>query len=524
MKALVFLFIFFGLFNHPVYCQNQCDVCEKLKNNVVKITATFDDGKEENGFGTVIAERDNKLYIVTAKHVIYNLDERGLVSNDNKTKSAVIKFSSDLGKDYSATLLNLPASVLDISLLEVEKPKNYTWTKEFYSNTIETGTKVWFIGRSGKWYVPTGSFVGSVNNISADDEIIIDINSVQPGTSGAPLISSDGIVGLIFEDAADGAKAYPIAKIIKLITKTWNYPWEMNLSPTDNQSDNIKTIADDSVQNTGLDTAFESPPAYIVKGMLIENNPELSIASIKIRNRIEWSETVFTKEEKNKIIRMLTQNNRTEEDYISYKIYDAQYLKHCDQIFELGRYKEYIDPCFDITLLNKGQAPQILSRIGIEIEEAYFTVMSLGDIESKKVKVRGRYEVEFPSPEKIDIYGDIIDLKKNNLKIANYEGFMRLSGRDIDDTRPIKTITGKLIDAETFLDSYYQTTNFSYADLPKTVMIDLNDPIQIDQNQAFRFLLRITNSQYIPTHTTIKFVLKTDKGIKLSKPIYLLKP
>lgn len=83
-KAIIFLFV---LFSHPVYCQSLCDICDKLQNNVVQITATFNDGREENGFGSVVAEKNNKLYIVTAKHVIYSLDDRGLVSSDNKTKS-----------------------------------------------------------------------------------------------------------------------------------------------------------------------------------------------------------------------------------------------------------------------------------------------------------------------------------------------------------------------------------------------------------------------------------------------------
>ena len=210
--------------------QNLCSICDKFKNNVVQITTTFDDGREENGFGTVIAEKDNKLYIVTAKHVVYDLDEKGFISIDNKTKSATVKFFSDQGKDYAATLLKLPNTSLDISLLEIEKPKNYEWSKDFYSKAIQKGTKVWFIGRSGKWYIPTGSFVGSINDVSSDDEILIDISSIQPGTSGAPLMSADGMVGLIFEDAAGGSKAYPVDKIIKLITKTWNYEWQMNLN------------------------------------------------------------------------------------------------------------------------------------------------------------------------------------------------------------------------------------------------------------------------------------------------------
>lgn len=226
----MYLFILFSFVYQSVYSQDLCNMCDKLKNNVVQITATFEDGKEENGFGTVIAERDNQLYIVTAKHVIYNLEESGLVSTENRTQSVTVKFFYDQGKDYAATLLKLPNSTLDISLLEVEKPNNYSWTKDFYSKAIPAGTKVWFIGRSGKWYIPTGSFVGSINDVSAEDEILIDINSIQPGTSGAPLISPDGMVGILFEDASGGAKAYTIEKVMNLITRTWNYPWQMNLN------------------------------------------------------------------------------------------------------------------------------------------------------------------------------------------------------------------------------------------------------------------------------------------------------
>ena len=274
-----------------------------------------------------------------------------------------------------------------------------------------------------------------------------------------------------------------------------------------------------TIEKVGLDKDFESPPAHLIKEKQSENNPELGIASIKIRDSIAWSETVFAKEEKNKIIRILSQKGYSDEA-MQYRIYDRQYLKESDQIFELGRYKEYIDPCFDITLLNNGQSAQILSRIGIEIREAYFTVISLGDIGSEKINVTGRYKIEFPPPEKVSYYGDIINLKKNNLELSSYGNHISIRRRNSGDTTPVKTIKGKLIEAN-FL---FQMLEFSYADLPKTIMIDLHDPIYIEQNKAFRFLLQITNSQYIPTETLMKFVFETNKGIKLSKPIYLLKP
>lgn len=97
MKILYSVFIFF-VATANIHAQNNCSICDKFRNNVIQLTANFDDGREENGFGTVIAEKDNELYIVTAKHVIYNLDGKGFVSIDTKTKSVTVKFFSDQGK------------------------------------------------------------------------------------------------------------------------------------------------------------------------------------------------------------------------------------------------------------------------------------------------------------------------------------------------------------------------------------------------------------------------------------------
>src|SRR5688572_28866307 len=221
--SIFYIFVLTFLNTRSIYAQNTCTICEKLKNNVVNINTVFDDGSDENGFGFVIAERNNKLYIVTAKHVIHDLDGNG-------TKSVSVKFFSDLGRDYPATLLNLPNTTLDITLLEINKPENYSWQKNFYSTTIPRETAVWFIGRNREWYIPTTSSIGSVNRISPDDEILIDINSILPGTSGSPLISQSGIVGLIFQDDAGGARAYSIKKVKATITDLWNYPWQMNLN------------------------------------------------------------------------------------------------------------------------------------------------------------------------------------------------------------------------------------------------------------------------------------------------------
>lgn len=239
IQKLISLVVLILLYPQRGYPQNPCSICQELKNNVVKIRSIFDDGSNENGFGFVIAEQNNRLYIVTARHVVHQLDDDGL---EKKKGPISITFYSELGKEYQGILLGVPNTSLDVALLEVEKPTYYSWKKDFYATDLPIGTEVWFIGRGGDWYIPTGSLVGSVNDISADDEILIDITSIEPGTSGAPLLSQNGIVGLIFEDASVGAKAYPIERVRRLVTKTWNYPWHMNLQT--NKMPDVQTDED----------------------------------------------------------------------------------------------------------------------------------------------------------------------------------------------------------------------------------------------------------------------------------------
>lgn len=196
-------------------------VAVRFRNNVVKINAVFANGRDENGFGTVIAERNNKLYIVTAKHVVYDMDYR------SRTNAVKITFFTEQAKSYPAVLLNLSQISEDITLLEVDRPKGYVWTKKFYFSNIEKGTEVLFIGRSEQWYIP---IVPSIINEIANGEILVDIPGIQRGTSGAPLISSDGLVGLIFADTEGVSRGYSVKKLIDAIVKSWNYPWQMKLN------------------------------------------------------------------------------------------------------------------------------------------------------------------------------------------------------------------------------------------------------------------------------------------------------
>ena len=91
------------------------------------------------------------------------------------------------------------------------------------------GDPVWFIGRDREWYVSASP--GAFNRASQiDRRVRIDNLPVRVGTSGAPLLSSAGIIGMIIRDAsAAEAVAVPISAI-RLAFEEWGLPWQLRAS------------------------------------------------------------------------------------------------------------------------------------------------------------------------------------------------------------------------------------------------------------------------------------------------------
>jgi len=202
-------------------------VAEGFKDNVVQITAKFSDDDMSDGFGFVVGERDNKLYVVTANHVIYSDDP------DIETKEVLVKFYEDqVGKPISGETLNVSNSLLDAALLRVTKPKRYRWRRKVLCPGYKKGDMAWFIGQGGKWVVPPDGAAGHLKDDEPDwdGNISFYITSVKPGTSGAPLFTKDGFIGMITIDKGLEAQAVHIDSIRKLIKKECQIcPWDLQL-------------------------------------------------------------------------------------------------------------------------------------------------------------------------------------------------------------------------------------------------------------------------------------------------------
>jgi len=198
----------------------------KLRNNVVKISAKRESGESTHGFGFIVGKQHDQFYIVTANHVVRSNRPGGA------STSVKVKFFSDRGRSYKADLLEtFYGKPQDFAVIQVATPPNFSWESkalvplESITHGIR-GENVWFVGRSGKWYIP--SIPGRVNSERPDLNSIIhvDMVSVRIGTSGAPLITKNGIIGMIIQDEIGSARAVSV-EAIKAAFDEWRYPWSL---------------------------------------------------------------------------------------------------------------------------------------------------------------------------------------------------------------------------------------------------------------------------------------------------------
>ena len=197
-------------------------VTEKFLPNVVQVQATFSDGAAQTGFGFVVGERDNILYVVTARHVVRS------TTPDVTTQAVTAIFYDDAGRARPAEPLNVRLPETDLALLALPRPfAQYAWQARFCDLQPQRGQEAWFIGRNGKWDVPLrpGLIEKAPRSISGG-KFLVNLASVEPGTSGAPLITERGIAGMIIEDTyRDQTTVLGMQAIYEAVAAEWNYPW-----------------------------------------------------------------------------------------------------------------------------------------------------------------------------------------------------------------------------------------------------------------------------------------------------------
>ncbi|HHM05566.1 MAG TPA: serine protease [Gammaproteobacteria bacterium] len=198
------------------------DVAERLRANVVAISVQRG-AEEDRGFGFIVGERRRHLYIITADHVVRGA---GGAAPGAPAPRVSVQFFQEQGKVFPAELLGTRNPDLDVAVIKLRRPAAVDWQREVLgaAGAVGRGTEVWFVGRGGSWYVPV--LPGVVNKV-LNRVIQVDRLGVRPGSSGAPLISASGWVGMVTSDrSGELSDALSVAAIAEL-ARDWNIPWQL---------------------------------------------------------------------------------------------------------------------------------------------------------------------------------------------------------------------------------------------------------------------------------------------------------
>jgi hypothetical protein len=204
-------------------------LAQSLRGNVIRIVAEGTDGGRpwrQDGFGFIVGEREDRVLVVTANHVA-----RSQGGPSSRPKDIRGTFFHDQGRTHPLELLQLHDDQYDLAVLEVRPPTGSRWVRQaLASNTALRGQHVWYIGRDRQWYIPTLS--GRINGITLDFRILVDGLNLQVGTSGAPLITDSGIVGMLVDDAPGNSTRAISIEIVRRAFELWNLPWGLTSTTT----------------------------------------------------------------------------------------------------------------------------------------------------------------------------------------------------------------------------------------------------------------------------------------------------
>jgi hypothetical protein len=143
----------------------------------------------QQGFGFIAGLRRDTVFIATALHVV------GALDGDTQ-----VCFAPDASRCARGALAYIADAIgalpaLDLAFVAVALPPGVAWRPDVMAPAVRAGDAVRTIGRAGEWYVPPRA--GTVVAIDATRGTL-EYNGldVTTGVSGAPVVSSAGIVGM----------------------------------------------------------------------------------------------------------------------------------------------------------------------------------------------------------------------------------------------------------------------------------------------------------------------------------------
>jgi hypothetical protein len=169
-----------------------------------------------------VGQQGQDLVVITANHVVRTDD---LMVEDKAPK---ITFFQSQGYQAIGALQNvwLPREAGDLTIVLVPKPEFVSFeTRVLWTGLPQRGLSVWLIGRQQGWSIPT--LPGKVSELDEFRQAVkVENLTTMEGSSGGPLISEFGIIGMIVRSEGLFVEATLIGPIARKVGE-WNYSWQL---------------------------------------------------------------------------------------------------------------------------------------------------------------------------------------------------------------------------------------------------------------------------------------------------------
>lgn len=207
----------------------------QLRQNLVWIAA---DDIGEHGYGLVVGADAQHLWLVTARHVVVRTAMRGSAMADEPSQQirlrlcAVADSAPAAGEAWPA----FDAAGADLALLRMPRPAGYQVLERALATQVVVGDTVWLLGSNDDCaLVPA---IGAVRaTADAQHRLRIDFAGVQGGSSGAPVLSSSGILGLMLSAEDLTTTVHAMADVQRRVAALSGPRWQLvearNIAPTD---------------------------------------------------------------------------------------------------------------------------------------------------------------------------------------------------------------------------------------------------------------------------------------------------
>jgi len=172
-------------------------------DHVVRVVPQRSDGgAAEKGFGIIVGHRNDDIFVVTPHHVVF--------AKGNLTDAPAVIFRGAPVTNMTAERLLEPVSsptFLDFAVLRVRGAQSLVPSPAYLVSDPTPGLPVWSIGRQEGWSL-SGSSGGYTRSRKDPDRLIFDGLPIARGSSGAAVVSAEGIVAMSVQDT--GSEIYGV--------------------------------------------------------------------------------------------------------------------------------------------------------------------------------------------------------------------------------------------------------------------------------------------------------------------------